>query len=334
MRVHTKLKALKFKLPEGWSEATTNLVVNQRKLSLEPDMESGFYRIVLPRDENFKSLMLPLSNDLQMKGSLDSESKPIVVEFWNWTDQPEDWSRAIAARLPTIAGSSGSAPLLWQVIVPDTEHLWTSSSTLLTDQRWEWKNLGWHRQQNVSQEQIESEFGASAQPAIATRTNQYVFRSLGSFGDQLDEPVESIRVIPRFVLWLPVASIVLLLTALWPRMGVFQHPWMLLAVVVFLGLLSMTAPDMTILLVQAALASLLIVALVKILSWASGQRVRRRSIFGNRTMPAPSARPTPRTSNDESAGTQPKFEGTGSVATPSTHAMDANHPASISEVRP
>ncbi len=333
MRIRTKQSALTFRLPQGWSEATTNIVVNNQTQSLEPDVETGLYRLVLPQDEVFKQPILPRSNDAQVVGSLDVESKSIVVEFWNWFSHREDWSRVVAAELPSIVGSSESAPLLWQIIVPSTEHLWTSSSTLLSDQRWEWKNLGWHRQSNLSQEQIESEFGASVQPAIATRTNQYVFRTIGSFGERTDDPHESIRIIPRFVLWLPVAVTVLILTALWPKMGVFQHPWLLLAVVIFLALLSMTAPDMTILLVQAAIVSLLIVAMVKMLSWATGQRIRRRSVFGNRTLSVPSVR-SPRANIDESAGTQPRLEGVGSISTPSTHAMEAKSSEPISEVRP
>ncbi len=325
MRLETRLPSITFQLPPGWSETATNILVNHRKMTFEPDINTGFYRVILPIGNDFKTFIAPPMNEDRPSQAIDGEPKLFVVEFWNHSEISESWNELIEARLPRIVGSSGSTSLLWHIVLPTNEHLWTSSSTLLSDQRWVWENLGWRRRSRYSQELVEKEFGASVQPLIASQTNQYVFTSVGSTGTNSDYFIGQIRVVPRYVLWLPVAMAVLILTALWPKLGVLRHPWLLLVVVVILGLLSMIAADMTIMLIQAALASLLIVTLVKLLSWASKQRVHRRSIFTNRTLPVSPNRQIPRGSPEESATRLPPVELTGSASaalTPSTHAME------------
>ena len=322
MRLQTKQSSIRFQLPSGWSEESTQLFVNHQKQAFEPDLEPGFYRFGLMPEEDSKPPPFSFTNEKPVIHSKDNEQKSILLEFWNGSPAHEKWGMLMDSRVPTIANGSGSAPLVWHVILPIDMHLWTSSSTLLSDQRWVWKNFWWWRQANFSQEKIEQEMGASVQPSIATQTNQYVFTSIGSIGANTDSSIGQIRVIPRYVLWLPVALIVLVLTALWPRMGVLRHPWLLLVVVVFLGLLSMSAPDMTIILIQAAMASLIVVVFVKLMSWASKHRVHRRSIFVNRSLPVPSARPPQRRSIEESMGSQPKSEALENLASPSTHAME------------
>gem|GEM_PF-5459518 len=318
MRLTTRQSSIRFSLPNEWLASETFLLLNGKKRELVRDAELGLYRLELSSEANDIASKASKLLSATSEAAIPRESKPIVIEFWNWSNWNSQWTTLIQAEFPTIQDSLHPAPLQWHVLLPTTEHLWTNSSTLLSGQRWVWRNLGWWRESSVSQRDAELEFGASVQPEVTTQTNQYVFTSLGSISGHDG----TIRVLPRYLLWLPVALTALLLASIWPKMGVLGHPWLLLFVLVILALLSMSAPDITIILSQSAIASLLLVALVKVVSWASRQRVHRRSVFANRSMTNTAGRPSLRSFDEEPSATLGIKNLADSVSTPSTHALE------------
>ncbi len=288
---------LRFRLPSAWTPSAVKVMVNGERRELEVEPDKGTYRLVLRRNESSpipQSLLLSL--DSTNSTASPSHSDPLVVELWHWSSDQRSFLKPVDLHWPMIEGFSDHVPLIWQVAIPPQEHLWSASSSLLADHRWVWRNLTWNRRANASQRDLELSFHASTQPDLPAGTNQYLFHTLGGRGNH--EALRStIYIVPNYLFWLPVATISLLLTGIWPNFSVLRYPWMLLAVALLLGILAISFPDMAIMLIQAALGSLLVVAIVRILAWAARQRVHRRSVFANRA--GQPLRPATRLAPDE-----------------------------------
>jgi hypothetical protein len=296
-RLSTTQPLLHYELPAGWSVSNVSALVNGRKVLFDA-MEKEGRRVI--------QLMMPFASGQgrKLEGRSSNADGPLaesgpagedlkaVVELFHWSTEKRGWTDRLELALPKLQESLQPTPLLWQVCVPADEHLWSSSPGLLANHRWAWNNLGWQRLAAVSQGSLETELGASRQLELSAATNSYTFTALTGEATAGQGWGEHILVLPRYLLWLPVACLALLFTAAWPRLGITRHPWMLLAVTIVLGMLSLWAPDMAMILIQAALASLGVVALVAAVRWAVHQRGHRRSVFAGRASPSVAGRPT------------------------------------------
>jgi hypothetical protein len=232
-------------------------------------------------------LKLSTGTDVAKRNSVMSSRKvgSYLVEFFTWSESPSAWYTSLEPVLPSIDGVTSSFPFDWQVVTSADECLWSRAYSLLPERRWNWSNLAWSSSLTNAQKHFEEKFEANPQPPLPEYSNEYLFKSVWNSTRAQDRWSTSIVLVPRFVLWFPVAICALLLTSLWPRIGVLQHPWFMLFVAVALGILSMWAPDMVVVLIQSALSSLLLVFAVKSLQWALKQRGYRRSVFAGRTAP-------------------------------------------------
>jgi hypothetical protein len=296
-RLSTVQPLLHYNLPAGWSISNVSALVNGRKVSFEAmDREgSRVIQLVMPfpsaQGRKLEGRSSGADSTLAEAG-LSGKSLNVVVELFHWSTEKRGWTDRLELALPKLQESLQPTPLLWQVCVPADEHLWSSSPGLLANHRWAWSNLGWQRLAAVSQGSLEAELGASRQLELSAATNSYTFTALTGEATAGQAWGEYILVLPRYLLWLPVACLALLFTAAWPRLGITRHPWMLLAVTTLLGMLSLWAPDMAMILIQAALASLGVVALVAAVRWAIHQRGHRRSVFAGRASPSAAGRAT------------------------------------------
>ncbi|MFN6302681.1 MAG: hypothetical protein ACK42H_10855 [Planctomycetota bacterium] len=229
-------------------------------------------RAIIREDSEKKGwaiVSLPDSNTL-------SETKAHVLEVFTTQSVPKGWFRKVQPIGPRFAPNPARAPLIWQIIVPRTEHLVSSTQNALPMYRWRWRDLVLRRVGETSQEQIEDRFGATKQPILARQVNQYDLTSIAS-----NQPLEA-SFVPSAVIWLPVSLFVLCIATVIKDNRWIRWPW-------FWGLLlggffifSQLAWDISLLVLQATVASVGLAAIYTMTRWLMDRRARRRSIFVSR----------------------------------------------------
>jgi len=179
--------------------------------------------------------------------------------------------------------------MVWQIIVPRTEHLVASTKNALPMYQWRWSDLFFRRVGTTDQQQLEERFGATRQPILAQQINQYDLTSIASM-----QPLEA-TFVPSALIWLPVSLIVLLLAVVIKDNRWIRWPWFW---ALFLGsffIFSQIAWDVSLLVLQAAVVSVALAMLYAFARWVMDRRARRRSIFVSRqyspamTLPKPMA---------------------------------------------
>lgn len=207
-----------------------------------------------------------------------------VLEVFTTQVAPKGWFRRVQPIGPRIQPTPSSAPLIWQIIVPRTEHLISSTKNALPMYQWRWSDLFFRRVGQSEQEDIEGRIGATRQPVLAQQVNQYDLTSIAS-----TQPLEAIFV-PSALIWLPVSIVVLALAVVLRDSRWIRWPWFW---AIFLGgffVFSQLAWDISLLVLQAAIGSVGLAILYGLARWVMDRRARRRSIFVSRQYaPAPSA---------------------------------------------
>jgi hypothetical protein len=128
----------------------------------------------------------------------------------------------------------------------------------------------------TSQEQIEDRFGSTRQPILAQQVNQYDLTSFAS-----TEPLEAIFV-PSALIWLPVSLVVLCLAAVLRDNRWIRWPWFWALFFAVFFIFSQIAWDISLLVLQAAIASVVLALVYNLARWLLDRRARRRSIFVSR----------------------------------------------------
>jgi hypothetical protein len=314
MRLKSNRATVRIALPPSWNPNDTRILLNGKKAVVQPDSTGNAVWLKLSeRDEVNRK---PLTVQTTVKDDA-------VLEFFHWSESNATWRTVVGASIPQIDGFDRPVPFDWQVVTSADDCLFSRSHNVLPERRWSWMNLGWTHSFSNIQKIFEDELQASPQLALPEYSNHYLFKSVADFNASRDQWTKSICLVPRYTLWLPVAFGALILTALWPRIGVLQHPWLMLVVAVSLGILSMWAPDMTIVLLKSAMASLFVIFAVKSLQWGLKQRGYRRSVFAGRVAPTTS-RPIPQPAVDESKRGKSRSNLAGDVLISSTtHTMQS-----------
>lgn len=204
------------------------------------------------------------------------ELRTHVFEMFSWPATRSEWLRTIATKQPEIVDAEGVCPMVWQIIVPRTEHLIATSQSLSPGYRWSWNELWWARKSELTQDQIEREMGAMAQPIVGQQTNQYVLYSL--------DHNKSLQVwmVPRFLLWLPVSLCVLLGAVSLVEQRWMRRPWLWLIALVGGVAFAQWAWDVAVVIGQGAIGSITVAAVYYVIKWIVDRRARRRSVFTQR----------------------------------------------------
>lgn len=199
-----------------------------------------------------------------------------VLEVFLWSSNNSQWLKTLQVESPSISNCRSRAPLVWQIVVPTTVHLIGNTSTLSHGYRWKWQDLWFERKSDWNQDTIGSQLGATSQPFVSQQTNQYVF-----FSQDHTVPMR-IWLAPRYLLWAPVASFVLIASFFIMEFRWIRRPW----ISIFLLLSSLTfsqwAWDLSIALVQCLIAAIGIAVMYSTLKWVVDRRARRRSVFALR----------------------------------------------------
>jgi hypothetical protein len=219
--------------------------------------------------EGFATVAIPETSD-------PAASTHHVLEVFTTQTAPKGWFRRVQPIGPRIQPTPSSAPLVWQIIVPRTEHLISSTKNALPMYQWRWRDLFFRRVGQSDQEEIEIRIGATPQPVLAQQVNQYDLTSVAS-----TQPLEAIFV-PSALIWLPVSMVVLVLAIVLRDSRWIRWPWFW---AIFLGaffVFSQVAWDISLLVLQAAIVSVGLAILYGLARWAMDRRARRRSIFVSR----------------------------------------------------
>jgi hypothetical protein len=165
-----------------------------------------------------------------------------------------------------------------------------------------------------SQQTLEKELGATEQPEVSTsQTNQYDLSTLIG-----NEPL-SAWFVPRSMVWLPIAIVVLLLSMSLGETSLLGRPWLWIGILSALLVFSQWSWDISILVAQTMLGALALAIVYMLMRWLLNRRARRRSIFVSRS--ASAANPySPRTSSSPNTGGSTKEPGSKGFLSPTVDA--------------
>ncbi len=167
----------------------------------------------------------------------------------------------LTVEIPEIENARRMERFFWHLITPASEHLVNAPAMMTAEQQWMWKNGGWGRRPNLSQQDLENWIGATAQDAVPMKTNQYLYTSIGPVIDL------QVRTLGRATILLIVSGATLLIGLLLIYLPVFRHPVSLLCVGLVLLCGALLAPESILLVSQAAALGLVLVLVARILNW-------------------------------------------------------------------
>jgi hypothetical protein len=200
-----------------------------------------------------------------------------VLEVFTLRPAQGGWLRKIELKPPRLDVATNACPLVWQIIVPRTEHLISSSNLLSPLYRWKWRDLFMVRTSEYSQNQMEQSLGATHQAEVTLQTNQYDLCSMTS-----NASLET-WFVPSSLIWFPIAITVWVLAALMTEKHWLRWPWAWVLLLCVAMLFSQWAWDISVIAAQAAFVAILIALLYGLLRWLLDRRARRRSIFVSRS---------------------------------------------------
>lgn len=203
--------------------------------------------------------------------------KTHVLEVFTLRPAQGGWLRKIELKPPRLDVATNACPLVWQIIVPRTEHLISSSNLLSPLYRWKWRDLFMVRASEYSQNQMEQALGATHQAEVTLQTNQYDLCSMNG-----NASLET-WFVPSSLIWFPIAITVWILAALMTEKHWLRWPWAWVLLLCVAMLFSQWAWDISVIAAQAALVAILIALLYGLLRWLLDRRARRRSIFVSRS---------------------------------------------------
>lgn len=200
-----------------------------------------------------------------------------VLEVFTTKPSRVGWWRKIQMSAPRLRPDENTSPFVWQIIVPRSEHLLFTSQQLAPLYQWRWQDLFLTRTSEYTQEAMERTLGASRQAIISQQTNQYDLISMTGAAS-----LES-WFIPSSMIWLPVAFLVFVFSALMNERRWLRWPWVWIVSLLGGFLFSQWAWDISIIVAQSAVAAISIAITYWLTRWLLDRRARRRSIFVSRS---------------------------------------------------
>ena len=179
---------------------------------------------------------------------LPGDQKPHSMELNIWI--PQDSSSSISTIQPLVQLPGGLGRVFWQVIAPLDSHVFWASPTVGRAMSWRFDQWRLYRQSSLSDQELARRFGGAS--ISMPPGNRYLY--VGT-----DIPAFEVAIASRTILWLIVASTVLLLTVLLTYLPATRNPvTAVIAALLFAGLI-LIAPDAAVLAGQFGLISLVLV---------------------------------------------------------------------------
>ena len=203
------------------------------------------------------------------------DDQPHVVEVVYLLTEPLTWLHRFKLMPAYVVDADAQDRFYWQLVTPGTYHLGWSPADLTAE---------WHGDVRLSglaasvTRTRPAWNGCLARPRwlTARERNSYVMSGQGSL------PAVEVWLLSRFILWLPMGILAVVLTLLLLNLPALRTPNYLLVLAAILVGLAMIWPDMSLLVGQTAIVSLALVALMWLTQSAVNSRVRRRSVFSSR----------------------------------------------------
>ncbi len=253
LRLTTERQRLEISLPEGAESRTLIVAVDGRRTAAEP----GNKRVVT----------IPLSN---------TRRDHLVELRYHFSARPAQGSLVLAG--PQIASARWVQQVYWQLVVPAGEHVLFSPNLYTEELAWTWADLFWQREPTLGEQDLHRWVSASTSVDLSERetdtlpaldaavraplaTNRYLFSTVGEIQPLGLYTVSRARLVLSASL--PLLAVGLMLIY-FPAM---RHPAVFLVLGFAVAVTGLIAPQLAILLAQASLLGLALVALSALLAY-------------------------------------------------------------------
>ncbi|QGJ71557.1 Hypothetical protein PBC10988_32640 [Planctomycetales bacterium 10988] len=160
--------------------------------------------------------------------------------------------------------------VIWELVLPNEEHLWGVSEAFTPEYSWSWQGLLWKRLPTWSQKQLEAWTGARVEaPGVPPSANRYLMSSQGAPGTL------TVRIAHRSRIILVASGVCLVLGLLLIYFPQLRSRGLLFAVVLITISLAALFPDASPLFGQAALLGVLLVLMASLLQRRNSLRFGR-----------------------------------------------------------
>ena len=224
------------------------------------------------------SLIVPLRSDQTLA------PQRYTIELWSFSKAPKHLINRLEEVLPSIAGATRPAPKYWQVIVPEHDHIWTRSKSLMPENRWEMSGFMLRRVDPLDQRELEIMTFASEQPVLGSQANRYLFTSLAtSLNGAIVANDAEVFIVPRYILFGPICLVCIAMTSLLLYLKVLRRTIFVTMLALLVIVSSAVSLDLAIMLLQCVGGSLFFVILLIAIRWSIDSKIRKRSIFSSRS---------------------------------------------------
>ncbi len=142
----------------------------------------------------------------------------------------------------------------WQVILPRSQHLLTSSGPYSSEFDWTWNGVGWSRAPLAEQAELEQWVGTSHAAAMPSGSNRYLFSALGN-----PQPLQTVTVSRAWMVLL-VGGFVLTLSLVVFYVPAVRHPGVAMGCAILMLAAGWMQPELALLAVQLAVLTVVFVA--------------------------------------------------------------------------
>jgi hypothetical protein len=178
---------------------------------------------------------------------------------------------------PQLIGSSSLCEAYWQVVLPGDRQVVRSPLQLVAVDPLQWLEVFWGRHPTKAQTELETWVSATAQLAPSKSQNVYLYSGLS--------PVASIEVLtaPRWLIVLGASGALLALAGAWLYVPAMRRGWIGVLLAFALAGLAVAYPGAAVLLGQAAVLGVVLVAIALLLRQRLSQPLPRSAHFGGST---------------------------------------------------
>ncbi len=206
---------------------------------------------------------------------LPDENEHTIEVFYTLTESLS-WITPLEISPAKVADATSHERFYWQLVTPSIFHLGWCPDLLTAEWQWKWDIVCWNRVSEFDQQSLEQQLGAATLTRLPLGTNSYVMSGYDDF------PTVKIWVLSRFILWLPVGLVSILITVLTLNVAALRNPTSLILLCLSILVLAVIWPDLSLLIGQTAVVSIGLVGLIWTTQAAVQTKVRRRSVFSTR----------------------------------------------------
>ncbi|MFO0942819.1 MAG: hypothetical protein U0930_18945 [Pirellulales bacterium] len=206
---------------------------------------------------------------------LPDENEHTIEVFYTLTESLS-WITPLDISPARIVEAKSHERFYWQLVTPSIFHLGWCPDLLTAEWLWKWDLICWNRVSELEQQNLEQLFGAASLPRLPLGTNSYVMSGYDDF------PTVKVWVLSRFILWLPVGLVSILITVLALNVNALRNPTSLIVLCLSILTMAVIWPDLSLLIGQTAVVSIGLVGLIWTTQAAVQTKVRRRSVFSTR----------------------------------------------------